>query len=218
MSATRGRGRALYLVRHGSTPCNEAGRLCGEEEVSLSDLGRRQVGEAAEHLAGCRVDLVLSSPYLRTLETARALAAPHGLEPETDGDLAELRLGSWSGQDRAELRSRDPSFVAWLETPHLVATPAGERLVDVERRGRAALARGLARVEPGGGLVCVTHGGVVRVLLLSLLGLPLASYQRVRADPGSVSALVVDGDGALEVLLGLNLGDPRRALRAGPPA
>ena len=208
--------RAVYLVRHGATAWNKEGRIIGHEDIGLGEGGREQARTAARILAPCRVDLVVSSPLSRTLETARAVAADHDLEPEVDEGIVELRLAGWAGRTRAELAA-EKAWQRWLREPHTIATPEGERLVDVRDRAMGALRRGLDRLPEGGGLVLVTHGGVIRVILLTLLGMPLSSYQKVRADPGSVSALELGSDGELAVLLGCNLGDPRRALRRGKP-
>jgi len=207
-----GDGRSLFLLRHGSTSCNEEGRICGHVEVPLSERGRRQATRAAELLEPCRVDLVLSSPLLRTLETARIVAGARELEPELDGGLTELALGHWSGRARSEL-AEDPRFLAWLARPHETATPDGERLSDVQARALDAVRRGIAGTPAGGGLLLVSHGGVIRVLVLTLLGMPLSAYQRVRTDPGSVSAFEVTAGGELRLVRGLNLGDDARALR-----
>jgi broad specificity phosphatase PhoE len=45
----------------------------------------------------------------RTLETARIIAAPHDLEPQTDPDLREIDYGRWEGKTRDEVETEFPT-------------------------------------------------------------------------------------------------------------
>jgi probable phosphoglycerate mutase len=207
--------RTVYVVRHGVTPWNEQGRICGHEDLSLSDLGREQARGAGRLLAPCRLDLALTSPLARTRETAELALEGRGVEVRTEPRLIELALAGWEGKGRAELLA-DPTWHVWLRAPEAIATPEGERLEDVRQRAAAAIADGLREVPPGGGLAVFTHGGVARVLVLHLLGLPLSGYHRLRCDCASVSAIEVTARGGLARVLALNLTDPLVALSGTP--
>ena len=71
----------VYLVRRGATDLTAEDRFAGSTDVSLSEDGRRQVMALAERLRCDPLDAVYASPMSRTLETARIIAKPHGLEP-----------------------------------------------------------------------------------------------------------------------------------------
>ena len=205
------RRATIYIVRHGATAWNEAGRIVGHADVGLSHGGRLQAEGARSLLGPCRLDLVLTSPLRRTRETARCLIEGRQVELEEEERLIELALGSWEGLTRADLRS-DPEWQRWIATPHTAATPEGKTLAEVQARATAALDDGLRRVPDGGGLVVVTHGGVARVLILDFLGMPLSAYHKLRCDCASVTAVEVDAAGELRRVLALNLTDPPRAL------
>ncbi len=202
--------RIIYLVRHGATPHNQEGRICGHLPIGLGPEGEAQAEDAAALLAEQPLELILTSPLRRTVETAEILARGRDLEPEPHEGLIELDLGRWQGQTFEELRE-DELWRTWRRAPHTIATPGGERLEDVSRRARAAVAEGLARLPDRGGLVVVTHGGVLKVLLLGLLGMPLSTYQQVRVQTGSVSAVEVSAELELRLVLGINLTSPCRA-------
>ncbi len=205
----------VYLVRHGVTTWNEEGRIVGHRDLSLSDRGRAQAEGARRLLATCSIDLALTSPLCRTRETAEILLQDHHVVAEVEPRLIELALAGWEGLSRAELAG-DPIWQTWLTAPDTIATPEGERLEDVLLRARAALRDGLARTPSGGGLAIFTHGGVARVLTLSLLGMPLSAYQKLRCDCASVQAFEVTEEGELARLLALNLTDPLLALGGKP--
>jgi probable phosphoglycerate mutase len=205
----------VYVVRHGATEWNEQGRIVGRSDHGLSEVGRVQADGARRLLAGRAVDLALTSPLRRTRETADAVLAGRATSTDVEPRLTELALGDWEGMARAELGD-DPRWRAWLAAPDASATPGGERLADVARRAGAALRDAVRRAPDRGGVALFTHGGVARVLSLSLLGMPLAAYHKLRCDCGSVSAFEVTPTGVLARALVLNLTEPLVALSGRP--
>lgn len=78
----------LFFVRH-------AERAPGEDDPSLSEAGAARAEELAIVLADAGIELVLSTDYRRTKETAAAVASALGLpvelyDPRDPGALAEL--------------------------------------------------------------------------------------------------------------------------------
>src|SRR5690606_32679256 len=69
----------IYFVRHGQTDWNAEGRLQGQEDTSLNDLGRSQATGNGERLAELIPDASLfdfvSSPLWRTRETMERVRA-----------------------------------------------------------------------------------------------------------------------------------------------
>ena len=61
----------LYLTRHGETEWNVQNKICGITDVELTDKGRAQAKELGEKLRDYKIDLIVSSPLKRALETAR---------------------------------------------------------------------------------------------------------------------------------------------------
>ena len=205
------RRATVYIVRHGFTEWNEQRRIVGHKELGLSERGAAQAVGVRELLSKRRLDVALVSPLTRTRETAEIALGGHDIAAEPDERLIELDLKGWEGRTRLELAS-DPSWKAWLDIPDRVATPAGERLVDVRERAHAALLDGVSRAPQSGGLAIVTHGGVARVLILDIMGMPLSAYHKVRCDCGSVTAIDVGEEGELVRLLLLNATRPLLAL------
>jgi len=111
----------IYLVRHGETVWNRAGRLQGHKDSPLTDRGREQAERVARALLTAlgkapKVRLV-SSSLGRALETAWIIVRTLDVSVETDTRLGEAALGSWSGLTRTEVEAGWPAcFAAALTT------------------------------------------------------------------------------------------------------
>ena len=69
--------------------------------------------------------------------------------------------------------------------------PGGELMIDVQHRGVQAVIE-LARRYPAGTVAVVSHGDVVRAILLYVLGMPIDSYDRIEASPARISVVTLD--------------------------
>ena len=79
---------SVYLVRHAKAGNREAWR--GDDRLRpLSGPGRRQAEGLVGALKKARIERILSSPYIRCVETVKPLADARGLKVETTDDLAE---------------------------------------------------------------------------------------------------------------------------------
>lgn len=78
----------LYIVRHAKAG-DRAAWEGPDEARPVSKKGRRQADAIAAMLADEPVSRVLSSPYLRCIQTVEPLAAKRGLEVEVVEALAE---------------------------------------------------------------------------------------------------------------------------------
>src|SRR5213076_1063225 len=92
----------VFLVRHGATVLSAEDRFAGATDVQLSEEGREQARRLAERLRAEKIAAVFASPLGRTLETARIIAASHGLEVELRDGLREISHGRWEQMTRHE--------------------------------------------------------------------------------------------------------------------
>lgn len=182
----------LFLVRHGETESNRLGLALGRDDVPLNERGLWQAERLARALAGEPLAAVYASPLRRALDTARAVAAPLGLEVQVEQRLIEMDIGEADGLTFAEVRSRYPGLLeAWAsEEGPTKAMPGGERLVDVQERAWSAL-NDLAARHGEETAVAVTHNFVILSLLVRVLGIELAQFRRLRHSVGAVSVLDV---------------------------
>src|SRR5207248_5237819 len=96
----------VFMVRHGATVLSAEDRFAGATDVELSDEGREQTRRLAERLSDEKITAVYASPLGRTVETARTLAAPHGLEVQTRDGFREISHGHWEGMKRREVEEK----------------------------------------------------------------------------------------------------------------
>ncbi len=185
----------IYFIRHGETDWNAEGRLQGQRDIPLNDLGRVQAAEAGvllRSLAPRPDDLDWwVSPLARTRETAERARDAIGLHPayyKTDARLKELTFGRWEGLTWSDVRRTDPKGAALRERDKWNAVPPeGESYAMlVERIGGF-----LPSVRRPTALV--SHGGVARALMTMLAG--VAPARAASADIWQGRVLVFEGGG-----------------------
>ncbi|HVS63540.1 MAG TPA: histidine phosphatase family protein [Thermoanaerobaculia bacterium] len=185
----------LFLARHGQVASNRDLRYVGSRDETLTDLGRRQADALAALLGQLPIELVLSSPLRRALDTAQAIGKAASLEVRVDDRLREQSFGAWEGLSRDEVRARSAEDRALLEAWERsaeVAPPGGESLHSVQRRA-LDLIEELRSSAPAAAMrwvVLVSHVGPIKSLLASALDLSLdRGGRRVFLDPGTVSVV-----------------------------
>ncbi|MGF1648721.1 MAG: MSMEG_4193 family putative phosphomutase [Kineosporiaceae bacterium] len=191
----------VLLVRHGRSTANTAGVLAGRTPgVALDETGRRQVGDLAARLTTVPFASVVTSPVQRCRETAEALVAVPGPRGRfrhrppvlVEDRLAEVDYGEWSNGRLRDL-ARHPLWRTVQVQPSAVTFPGGESLRAMQARAVEAVREHDARVAADTGesavWVAVTHGDVVKAVLADALGIHLDAFQRIVADPASVSAV-----------------------------
>lgn len=179
----------LLLVRHAHHDLLGRELVGRRPGVRLSAEGLEQSARLAELLKPLRLDRVLSSPSERCRQTAAPIAGRQGLGVETVAGLDEVDFGDWTGRGFAELH-RDPEWQRFNQARSRVAIPGGERILDVQQRG-VALIEDLAARHVQEKVALVSHGDVIRAILLHYLGMPLDFIQRLHVAPASLSLLEV---------------------------
>ncbi|MBV8093729.1 MAG: histidine phosphatase family protein, partial [Acetobacteraceae bacterium] len=179
----------FHLIRHGDYSLlgqRLAGRLPG---YSLSEKGRAQAKAIAEAMAGMQIATVVSSPLERTRETAAPIAAARCLPVTIEPDFNEIDFGRWTGMSFSELHHLQ-EWRAFNECRGFAQIPGGETMLAAQARSMAAVLR-LRESYPGGDIVIVSHGDVVKAILAQVLGLPLDLMRRIEVSPGSRSVVAL---------------------------
>ena len=190
----QGEPTVTALLRHGQTPMSVQKRYAGRTDAPLTEVGVQQAAAAAKRLASAGLGVIVTSPLLRTVQTAQAVAAVTGAAVVTDDGFRETDFGAWEGLTFAEVRERWPAEIsAWLADPE-VAPPGGESFTDVSARVTAALDRVLA-ARAGQTVLIVSHVTPIKMLVTAALLAPPAALYRMHLDVAALCEIDWYADG-----------------------
>jgi broad specificity phosphatase PhoE len=185
----------ILLIRHGDTELTGRvlyGRMPG---VHLSAEGHRQAEALAKSIASrYQIEQIVASPLERAIETARHLSDAVNLPIATHEGIIEIDYGVWLGQSFDEIRESS-HWEHYNRLRSLLGPPEGELMLEVQTRAWNAL-REIMKPYDGTDdvtLAVVSHGDVIRSLLVLLLGMPLDHLHRLEVSPGSLNELAFDG-------------------------
>ena len=180
----------VLLLRHGRTTSNASGVLAGRQAVDLDETGASQAKRAGERLSGLPLESVVSSPLLRCRKTVE-IALPDAEIVEDEG-LTECGYGDWEGRPLKEL-AKEPLWQVVQAHPSAAVFPNGEAMADMSARAIATVRRWDDKISAEHGpdalwLAC-SHGDVIKAIIADALGLHLDQFQRIVADPASISVI-----------------------------
>ncbi len=182
-------GCRLFLIRHGETSWNKETRFQGQVDVTLNERGIAQAEALSKRLAGQNFAACFSSSLSRALETADIIAKPHRKPVQAVPDLQEMNFGYWEGLTAKEISQKyDRESAAWWSRPLENRVPGGETLVELAQRSVQAV-KTIVQQYPEEKVLLVTHGGVIRCIVATALGIDLNQYWRLRQDNTSLSII-----------------------------
>jgi probable phosphoglycerate mutase len=188
----------FLLIRHGVTDVmttHLAGRQSG---IPLNRFGIAQATALAERLA--KPDVLVTSPIQRARDTARIIGDRHGLTARLDNHFAEFEFGEWTGRSFESLQG-DPRWLEFNRSRESASAPGGESMMDVQRRSVAGIVQLLGGYH-GKTVAIVSHGDVIRSLLLHAAASSIGNYWRFTVEAASISEL--GNDGGAERILRVN--------------
>lgn len=188
----------LIFVRHGESEGNAARTVQGWLDVALTSQGRAQAESSARRLASEPVAAVYSSPLVRALETAQAIAAPHGLPVATFDGLREYGYGEAQGLRWEAVHARWPHDAEEWGVGHI---PGEEGSATFRARVVAAFDV-LAERHRADTAVVASHGGAINQLLAHVLRIPVGG--RAQLMIANCAITVIDTSGRQPVIVSLN--------------
>ena len=162
-----------------------------------------QAAALADELSGLTFAAVYTSPLVRALETARAVAARHGLAALEVDELREIDFGQVDGLAFEELPAELREGL--LHSPAKVRFPGGETYGELQRRVCDAL-DGLVAAHPEDTIDVVSHAGSIRAALARWLMMDDEAIFRIQQDYGAVN--VVDWTGGVPLIRLVNSATP----------
>ena len=153
----------LCIVRHGETAWNAEGRVQGQLDVPLNEVGLSQAQAVAAALKGERFTTIYSSDLQRVRQTAEPTARALGLPVRLDARLRERHYGMFQTLKYSDVKVLHPEDYARFKEKDLdYDFRTGESLRTFHARSVECLAD-LAARHPGESILVFTHGGVLEM-------------------------------------------------------
>jgi len=166
----------FFLVRHGESEGNASGDKISSNPLHndpLTELGQKEAREAGARLKDLagegnkKIDVIITSPFVRTKETARIIAETIGYAEEIieDSRLVEINTGSFDGKPWSEFMAQFASAKERF-TKHI---DGAENWEDARKRACEFMYDINARYE-GKNILIVSHGAPLHLITLASLG------------------------------------------------
>jgi len=189
----------VYFLRHGESKGNSARVIQGRQDLPLSKKGLHQAEAIAGWLADKHIEVLLSSPLKRAVQTAQTVGQMLGLKDiHLHDGLNELDTGIFTGLTVPQIQKRFPDAWCNFQRSSWEGVPKAERITDLCNRAEE-LWRDLGCLFTAGqrNLLCVTHSGIlqwiVKVTMAQRSWMPLVPMANC-----SISQFSLDNDVAAE--------------------
>lgn len=152
----------IYLIRHGQTDWNVAGRIQGIHDIPLNKTGIRQAEQLAEAMDMRPVARIFSSTLIRAKETAEKIGKRQQVEVVLMEQLVEVEFGKWEGLTWDEIQNEYPKeYGYWSVNPAEATPPGGEPYETITDRCIQAWNRILKITNGREDAAIVSHGATL---------------------------------------------------------
>lgn len=176
----------IYLIRHGETTWNKEKKFQGCTNTPLTDLGVAQGEKLARRLENVKFTALYTSPLKRAAKTADLISLKQEVTATEDERFKEIFFGDFEGKTFRALGEEYPWFQEWTKDPSMHKIPNGDNLQEVLIKTEQVFKDMCEKIE-GGEIGIVTHAGFIRLVVLALMGLPLAYYWRFSLNNTSIT-------------------------------
>ena len=179
----------ILLFRHGETANSKEVCFNGHYDVGLSKRGQKQFQHWTKILKQESFKAVYSSDLQRTRNSAQFIGQQHGLEPVSYYELRELSFGTWEGMSVAEVERTYPGQMKErMESVATFQADGGETYSQLQARVIPKFEE-IESHHPNDKIAMVCHGGVNRVILGHLLGIPIDKIFRIHQDYAALNVI-----------------------------
>lgn len=177
----------FYLIRHGETEWNKRGIYQGWTDIPLSETGKKQAESLGKRFLKMPLDALYVSPLQRAIHTAEFVAKSSDVPLVIDDHFKEINFGEWEGSSVPQLSEKyGKSFTDFFDNPFDVSFP-GEGSFDCVRKRSVKGFMELLEKHRGEKVAIVSHGGLLRVLMMSLMGMDNSFYRKTWLSNTSIT-------------------------------
>ena len=177
----------FYLIRHGQTDWNVAGRNQGQQDTELNEEGLHQANALGITLrdGDYNIKSIYSSKQKRAYKTAEIVSQYLNVDCRVLEGLEEVNLGAWEGISWREVKEKYPEeFKVWYENRRYTKAPGGESYDDMLMRALKAITFLAKEVKED--VAIVTHSAVIMVLQCYLNHTPFEEMLKYKTENTSI--------------------------------
>lgn len=185
----------IYVIRHGETDWNKAGRIQGQSDIPLNSYGIELAQITSEALKEVPFEIVFCSPLIRARQTARILVGDRRVPIIEDDRLKEISFGVREGAYLREIREneKDPIHNFFMAPGRYCPPQGAESFEELARRSGAFMREVLAPLEGKYSTVLiVAHGALNHSIVNSVANIPVEDYWRINMKNCAVSKLSLE--------------------------
>lgn len=161
----------IYLIRHGQTDWNIAGKIQGTHDIPLNETGRIQAQKLAVAMDQRPITKIFSSPLVRAAETAGMIGKRHKIQICSMSQLVEVEFGKWEGLTWSEIQKQFPEELSrWKVNPEEVSPSGGESLQSIRSRCMEAWNEIRSVTNGDEDVAIVSHGATLSHLYSFFMG------------------------------------------------
>ena len=192
----------LYLIRHGQSEWNELKKIQGQINTNLTKHGKDQAKMLANMLIDEKIDVIYTSDLNRAKDTAKTISEKINKPLIHSEFLREIKFGIWEGLTISEIEDRYiDQYLIWNKSPDELILDNAETLQILKDRVMNWINPILLENKEKN-IAIVSHGTTLKVLMLSLLGIPLCHYKNFTIS--NVGLSVIECRDFNNVLIKLN--------------
>lgn len=183
----------IYLVRHGEIQAHNLKAYIGVLDIPLSDNGKKNCRRLTEFFKDISVDRIYCSNLKRTFQTSSVIAENRNLSIIKLQELNEINMGSWEGKTFEEIKVKFPlEFESRIKILENFKPPYGESFRECQKRVFGKF-KEITMKDNNENIIIVGHAGVNRVILASILRIPIKDIFSIKQEYTCINKITFDG-------------------------
>jgi len=181
----------IDLLRHGELEGDED-VFRGSTDDALSDYGWQQMVNALDNKN--EWDFIITSPLQSCSEFADLIAKEESIDLEINPQLEEIDFGRWEGLSPNDIMKGDAELLhQWWQSPTKITPPDAEDFHQFRARVLIVLKK-IIEENNGKHVLLVTHAGVIRTIIMHILGMDDENLFRLNVNYASFTRLHIHHD------------------------
>jgi len=170
-----------FIMRHGEAENNTLGIVSSKvtNPHYLTEKGKKQVEDSVKWLKEKNIDLIFTSPFIRTRETAEIVAKGIGYSTDkiiVENSIHELDIGTWNEKPFADFVKYAENIDRFVEK-----IGGGENYTDIKKRMGDFL-YGLEKIYEGKNILIISHDTPSLLLKAAAEGLTEAQIMNFKRN------------------------------------